>query len=179
MGDLLFELVQNMVPGAPSVKAGPRESRGLIGSGRGIVVSASFIEYRGQGFWCRDGLLEVWLAMLVDEIDSNATDATGGDLRAARECLYEHATIRFSGEKKAALDAVLPSGARCRHMVSLGRRLRDRVAAGTGEPLRGSLARRIGGALWQQPQWPARVLRVADSFLWLLEQPEQTQGTPA
>jgi len=141
-------------------------------------MSASFIEYRGQGFWCRDGLLEVWFAMLVDEIDASAADA-GADLGAARECLYEHATIRFSGEKKAALDPVLASRARYGHMVSLVRRLRDRVAAGTGEPARGSLAHRIGGGLWQQPQWPARVLRVADSFLWLLEQPEPSQGSPA
>jgi hypothetical protein len=142
-------------------------------------MSTSFIEFRGQGFWCRDGLLEVWLAMLVDEIDATAADAQGGDLRAARECLYEHATITFSGDKRAQLDTVLPSDTRCRHMVSLGRRLRDRVAAGDAEPRQGSLARRIGGGLWQQHEWPRRVLRVADSFLWLLERPMPGQGSPA
>jgi hypothetical protein len=142
-------------------------------------MSTSFIEYRGQGFWCRDGLLEVWLAMLVDEIDHADAHPDLADLGAARECLYQHATIQFSGEKKAALDGVLQGELRCGHMVSLGRRLRDRVAAGSGEPPDGSLARRIGGALWQQREWPTRVLRVADSFLWLLERPGQGQGSPS
>lgn len=133
------------------------------------TVSASYIEFRGQGFWCRDGLLEVWLAMLVDEIDRTQRGDDALRMGTLRDCLYQHATIRFSGSKEAVLDPTLAGEGLCDRVLAVSRELRRRIARGEAEPAPGTLARRIGGALWAQDGWPSRLLRVADSFVWIIE----------
>ncbi len=135
-------------------------------------VSTSWTEYRGQGFWCRDGMLEVWLALLVDELDTQApAGGTEQDrwLRVLRDQWYQQVTVIYRGLVGSSLDEHLTTEARRRVIVGVVRQLRDRTAAGETLPQPGSVARLVGGAVFERDGATAQILRVADSFLWLLD----------
>jgi hypothetical protein len=126
----------------------------------------SGIACRGRAFWCRDGLLELWLALLCDEIDSRAEPQLGG----LRALLHDGASVRFDGLRQVSLDPL--SDARLDDLAALCRTARTRVRA---EPPRGTLSLRLARGRWGDPAVAAGLERVADSLLWLLE----TGGEPS
>lgn len=57
-------------------------------------MGSSFVEFRSKGFWVRDGSLEIWLALLVEQIDRDPSPPTW--LRDLRE-QWHIATMGFNG----------------------------------------------------------------------------------
>ncbi len=135
-------------------------------------VSTSWTEYRGQGFWCRDGMVEVWLALLVDELDERGGDASGELppwLLQLREQWIEQVSVIYRGLVSSSLDDWVSNDKRQQELVDLIRPLRARLARGAVRPVAGSMARRVGGAVFERDRATDQLLRIADSFLWLLE----------
>jgi hypothetical protein len=137
-------------------------------------LGTSWTEYRGRGFWCRDGLLEVWLATLVDALDARASwgGAQGSNrwLKLLRDHWYDHATIGAGCDTSARLDDHLADEPRRHTLLALCHAARERIAF-DDRPLRSSLTWRVGERveLWQREGSTRRMLRVADSFIWLLD----------
>jgi hypothetical protein len=129
-------------------------------------VATSFTEFRGLGMHCRDGTMAVWLAALVDELDARVSHT--GWLGALRDEWYALATVGFDGHMSTNLDSFLTSDERRAAVVALCKSARERIAV-LGAPANGTLAGRIGAWLWAREGATARVLRVADGFLWLLD----------
>jgi len=144
-------------------------------------VSTSWTEFRGQGFWCRDGMVEVWLALLVDELDQRAGEA-GGDLPAwlgrLRAQWLEQVSVIYRGLVSSSLDDLVSDEARRQELVDLMRVLRDRIAGGAHTAAPGSVARAVGGAVFERERFDDQILRVADSFLWLLETGDGAEAEP-
>lgn len=133
-----------------------------------FAVGLRWLELRGRGFWCRDGLLEVWLAMLVDEIDARSATPNEANawMAALREDWHAQATTVFDGVMTSSLDAHLSSHIQQQQLMQLCRNLREQLAAGNYRPA--GLAHRVGAARWQQADIHSRLLRVADALLYLL-----------
>lgn len=123
-------------------------------------------EYRGRGFFCRDGLLELWLALVVDELDRRG-GGEGAWAATLREDFRIQATVAFDGIMETRLDPHLPGESQRRSLASLFAQLRERLARGDGAP--GPLARRVGGERWARHETAAGLARIAGAFLWLLE----------
>ncbi len=64
-------------------------------------MGSSFVEFHGDGFWVRDGSLEIWLSVLVEQIDRESTPPEW--LRDLRE-QWHVATIGFNGCVPTELD---------------------------------------------------------------------------
>jgi hypothetical protein len=124
----------------------------------------SGIAYRGRVFWCRDGLLELWLALLCEEIDAQAAT----HLRALRALLYDGASVQFNGLRQVDLDPQTTDDDARRELVDLCRTARARLRTA---PPRGALAHRLARGRWGDPAMAAGLERVADSLVWLLEEP--------
>jgi len=65
-------------------------------------MGSSFTEYRGNGFWTRDALLEIWLHRLVLAIDGRPVRLAW--LQDARDHWQLHATVGYTGCVSASLD---------------------------------------------------------------------------
>ena len=72
------------------------------GSADVSLMGSSYTEFQGNGFWCSDPALEVWLYLLVQEIDKCGELPRW--LAEAREHWYLCATVGFTGCISAALD---------------------------------------------------------------------------
>lgn len=140
---------------------------------RGLALGA-------DRFFCRDGLLEVWLATLVDRMSQES--------RAPwQESLIEEwrsqATVGFSGVMTSQLDRYVDREERRDELTRICVELRGALAAGQLEP--GPLTRRVlglrarpavdgsdehpaDGSLEPHGDRGAGLLRVADSMIWLL-----------
>jgi hypothetical protein len=120
------------------------------------------LELSGRSFYCRDGLLEIWLAVMADEL------AGAGEpwLTALRDELALLARVRFDGLMCAELDRHLGTAARVAAFGALCQAVRGRLLDHGFAP--GALATEIGGARWSAAM-PARVARIADAVLWLLQ----------
>ena len=114
----------------------------------------------GSAFYLRDGLMELWLAVMVDALAGDSAEW----VRRMQRDMREQATIVFDGLLTAELDAHMSSASRVERFVSECRDVRDRLASGTFSP--GPLAARIGGARWDS-EMPPRLVRVTDAVLWL------------
>jgi len=125
-------------------------------------------EFRGQGFWSRDGLLQLWLALLVDEIDRRGTT---GWLRAMRDDWLSQARISFEGLMSSQLDEHIDSEPRRQEAVALCRDVQQRLSRSELDATIGLHARQIGGQRWQHEGTVAGLGRVAGSFVWLLDGP--------
>ncbi len=125
-----------------------------------------FTEYRGRGFWSRDGLLELWLALLVDELDRQ--QASGWKKRMRDDWLAQ-ATIVFDGVMAAQLDDHIDDDAKRIEAIGLFKRLRDDLAAAP-LPEKGHVAR-VAGARLAREDTRRGLCRLADAFVWLLETP--------
>ncbi len=66
-------------------------------------MSSSAVVFREKGFWCRDGALEFWLHLLVDEIDR--LDSVEPWLSDLRDHWHEQSKIGGSGIISVGLDA--------------------------------------------------------------------------
>ena len=114
-------------------------------------------------FFCRDGLLELWLAILVDRMGE-------GPLEPWQESLIaewrSQATVRFSGVMTSELDRHLDGEDRISEVAQLCDEIRGELAGGVFEP--GPLARRVMGFGVTADAMDAGLLRIADSMLWLL-----------
>jgi hypothetical protein len=146
----------------------------LHGAERGMLppVSTSWTEYRGQGFWCRDGMAEVWLALMVDDLDLRARrDGPWQErwARRLRDQWYEQVTVIYRGLVASSLDDHLDSEGRREAIVGAMQERRERTAAGQDRPSPRSVARMVGGAVFERERATEQILRVADSFLWLLD----------
>lgn len=129
------------------------------------------LELSGTSFYLRDGLMEIWLALIVDSLGETQTDW----LRRLRDDLRYQATIVFDGHLAARLDAHLCDPERIHTFVQLCRTVRSGLAGDAFVP--GPLAARVGGARWQSDLSP-RLLRVTDAVLWLTEQASAEVGEP-
>lgn len=135
-------------------------------------VSTSWTEYRGQGFWCRDGMVEVWLALLVDELDEQMRHGGARHprwLRGLREQWLEQVSVIYRGLVSSSLDDHVSNEGRRQELLGLIRPLRERLASGAVTPAPGSVARAVGGAVFERDRAVDQILRIADSFLWLLD----------
>ena len=65
-------------------------------------MGTSFVDYRGGGFWASDGAIEIWLRLLIREIDSRAPVPSW--LAELREHWREQATFGGVGSLHFALD---------------------------------------------------------------------------
>jgi len=72
-------------------------------------MGSSYTEYRGRGFWTRDGRLEIWLYQLVLTIDSRPDRPAW--LRPARDHWELEATVGFVGCIDPDLDGILGTDA--------------------------------------------------------------------
>jgi hypothetical protein len=125
-------------------------------------------EYRGRGFYCRDGLLEVWLAVVVDELDRQG-HLGASSLRSLRDDFHAQASVVFDGLMETRLDSHLPDDASRLELVALCQRLAARLRG--GERPAGPLAIRIGGERWARGETIAGLTRITAAFLWLLDEP--------
>ena len=68
-------------------------------------MGTSYADYRQLGFWARDDTVELWLWLLVQEVDASLAPSPW--LRQAREHWYLHATAGFLGWVSASFDEYL------------------------------------------------------------------------
>ena len=80
-------------------------------------MGSSYTEFQGNGFWCRDPALEIWLYLLVQEI--NKRKPLPQWLATARDHWYEGATLGISGCIDADLDNLLSEGDRVETAVAI------------------------------------------------------------
>ena len=123
-------------------------------------------EYQGRGFFTRDGLLEVWLAIVVDEIDRRPGRAAF--MASLRDDFQAQATVVFDGIVETRLDPHLGCDGDRRALVALCRELRERLVS--GDKPKGPLADRVAGSRWEREDTLAGLSRVAAAFLWLLDE---------
>jgi hypothetical protein len=111
-------------------------------------MGSSFIDFKGYGFWARDTHIDLWLYLLVREIDKLES---GDDwLKGAREHWLEQATVAFVGWVHPQLDDYLTSQERVDLVIRLSERvlklLNEKGGHVSGEYLN---ARGIGGGGYQ------------------------------
>jgi hypothetical protein len=82
-------------------------------------MGTSFTEYAGFGFWARDGQVEIWLCLLVSQIDKqeNATDWK----IAARQQFILAGTAGNPGCIWPGLDDLIDSNEKRRWLISLSK----------------------------------------------------------
>jgi hypothetical protein len=129
--------------------------------------------FRGLGFWSRDGLLQIWLALLVDDLDDPPSSSTAW-LQALCDDWRLLASIRFNGLIESQLDDHIDDEPKRREAIVFCRRVRARIAEQTshGASWGGPLARQVGGSRLGREDTQRGLLRTADAFLWLLERGE-------
>jgi hypothetical protein len=122
------------------------------------------LELAGSHFYLRDGLMEVWLALVVDELDRVPPHDRAPWMARMREDLHYQATIVFDGLLAARLDRHLDDEGKLRWFETLCRKLRSDLDAGAFTP--GPFAARVGAGRWDEAM-PQRLTRVTDAVLWL------------
>ena len=111
-------------------------------------MGSSFIDFKDYGFWARDTHIELWLYLLVQEIDK--LGARPDWLIEAREHWHEQATVGFVGWVHPQLDDYLTSRERVDLVIGLSARVLNLLNE-KGEYLSGEYlnARGIGGGGYQ------------------------------
>lgn len=84
-------------------------------------MGSSFIDFKDYGFWARDGAIEVWLYLLVQEIDK--LESVPDWLKEARNHWHEQATVGFVGWIHPQLDDYLVSQDRINLVIQLSQRV--------------------------------------------------------
>lgn len=90
-------------------------------------MASSFVEYREKGFWARDGKLEVWLHLLVCEIDK--LDSLPSWLLNLREHWEFQTAGNCSGFMSAKLDEFVTDDERREQILLLSERALQRLDA--------------------------------------------------
>ncbi|WP_427886753.1 hypothetical protein ACQHIV_28440 [Kribbella sp. GL6] len=133
-------------------------------------MGSSFTDFRGYGFWARDGLLEVWLEVLAEVVPADAPRW----LRDAERHWRLHARAGFQGCVDADLDSRLISDDRVETLLALMDQAYEhvfRVAGETGHvPAAWLNDRGVGGegVVWTCDLELGSVRRIADAFVALL-----------
>lgn len=73
-------------------------------------MGSTFVEFRGRGFEANDATIEIWLLLLVDEVDQLTNPP--GWLEEARKEWHLQATAGFGFGVMPGLDAVVTSAER-------------------------------------------------------------------
>jgi hypothetical protein len=132
-------------------------------------MGSSCTNFRGHGFWARDGLLEVWLEALAEVVPTHAP----AWLQDAQRHWRKQARIGFQGCVDADLDALLTSQDR----VAVALRLVDqahehliRLAGRNGRiPAAWLNERRVGGSdPWVADLDLQPVRQIANAFAALI-----------
>jgi len=84
-------------------------------------MGSSFIDFKNYGFWARDAGIEVWLYLLVQEIDR--LESIPDWLKETRDHWHTQATVGFSGWIHPQLDDYLISQDRINLAVTLSERV--------------------------------------------------------
>jgi hypothetical protein len=95
-------------------------------------MGSTFVDFKDHGFEANDATLEVWLALLVDEID-RMQDAPQW-LRDLREEWETQATAKFGFGVMPGLDNVVTDDARRQVILALASRALDRLKT-LGDPI--------------------------------------------
>lgn len=147
-------------------------------------MGSSFMDFRDVGFWTNDGVLEVWLHFLVQEIDSlPVVPAWLAEAREAREAWYVQATNSFVGCHWLDLDSYITTAARRATLLRLIESAIERMRSfGERIPAEELNAAGIGGpGEWATPGPLTRLITcISEAFLLLLAQvplnPERPPG---
>jgi hypothetical protein len=89
-------------------------------------MGSSFVRFGDKGFWARDGALEVWLIMLVKEIDSQHGPLAW--ILALREQWFVQATCGSVGCIATFLDDYATSGDRIDQLIALSEQAMFRLS---------------------------------------------------
>ena len=95
-------------------------------------MGSTFVDFKGHGFEADDSTLEVWLALLVDEI--NRTQDAPQWLRDLREEWEIRATAKFGFGVMPGLDDVVTDDSRRLAILALATRALERLK-GLGDPI--------------------------------------------
>jgi hypothetical protein len=82
-----------------------------------LEMGTSFTSYRGKGFWARDGQVEVWLYLLVQEIDR--LESAPDWLVEVRQDWHVNATLGLTGCVSAGLDEIATTKERVEVLIAL------------------------------------------------------------
>ena len=135
-----------------------------------------YTEYRGVGFWCRDGLLEVWLATVVDELDRmQRAKPLPPWLRRLRDDWRAQATIVYDGVVTCRLDDHVVDEHRRAELSELCRHIGELIHSADRQ-IAGTLTRRVAGTRWTRADTSARLERITGAFLWVLDPQQQAPG---
>ena len=80
-------------------------------------MGSSFTEYNKNGFWARDGQVEVWLYLLVQEIEK--LESPPEWLIQAKQDWHLQATVGFTGCVSPSLDEIVTSEERKELVIRL------------------------------------------------------------
>lgn len=95
-------------------------------------MGSTYIEYKGKGFEADDFAIEVWLMLIVQEIDK--LDPAPAWLAEMREEWNLQATAGFGYGVMAELDHFATDAKRCNMILDLCRRA-EKVLRGFGDPI--------------------------------------------
>jgi hypothetical protein len=84
-------------------------------------MGSSFIDFKDYGFWARDDGIEVWLSLIVREIDQ--LESIPDWLKKARDHWYTQATVGFGGWIHPQLDDYLVRQDRINFVIMLSERV--------------------------------------------------------
>ncbi len=128
-----------------------------------IPTGLRALEVQGSQFYLRDGLLEVWFAVMADALAADEQPAQW-KWRLEDDLRYQ-ATLVFDGLLSACLDGHLAPQSHLDAFVGLCRHVRHELS--TGDFAAGPLATRVGSGRWNDG-FALRLARVTDAFLWLV-----------
>ncbi|MBD2101662.1 hypothetical protein [Leptolyngbya sp. FACHB-261] len=135
-------------------------------------MGSSFIDFKGYGFWARDASVEVWLDLLVQEIDK--LEKVSDWLKEARSDWFEQATVGFVGCVDPKLDHFLISQERIDLVLTLSentlRWLERQGKYLSKESLNSSMGSEVDNpkGWWEQDVETQSFIKVGRKFIELL-----------
>ncbi len=141
-------------------------------------MGSSFTRFRDRGFWTRDSKLEVWLHLLVREIDALSNPPNW--LPQVREHWLIQSTIGFQGCVSAKLDDFATDEDRTRVLLELAHKTRERLEQ-FGETVPKEFLNMLEtggkGSVWKNDVPAIDFLRVSQAFKDLLQGRLQTDAS--
>jgi hypothetical protein len=141
-------------------------------------MGSSFIDFNGSGFWARDTHIDLWLYLLVQEIDE--LESIPDWLSGARDHWQEQATLALVGCVHPQLDDYLVSQDRVDFVMTLSESIL-KLLGGMGEYLSGEHLNSLGvGGGGYQPSTDFEVenfTRVGQKFIELLRGELKTESS--